>query len=171
MTVALLALPGCVLTRTEVKRAAVVPNYQGRIQRIMIVGAPDLGNLPKVVEGFRTAMTSGLARCGVGADIEPVQDVQLNAGEALRAAEAQDGDDATLFVVMTQKVSVGLDAENNEYAVTLHDVREHRDVWKAQVVADTNSMMFEDRGAIGARFASVVMRQMASSGILTACPR
>lgn len=163
----LLALAGCAV-RVNVGDHRAASDYRGEPKRIFVINRLDPTFSGTLESNFATAMRADLERCGVASLIHQPDSMELDAEAKVRAKLASFKPDSVLNIVQTVRYSYDGDIRAGTYNVSLRDMAQQRDIWKARVVLSATA--FADRAPAGGRFAATIIKQMTADGVLKSCP-
>ena len=145
-------------------------DYGGSPKRIFVFNELDARFDPRAAAGFGPAIQAELARCGVASAVYRRNSMQLDAEAKLRAAMLNLKPDSLLDMRQSERFLYEGEVRSGTYILTLRDLRQKREVWKASMSLGSGSRLFVDRAWAGAEFAASVVGQMSRDGLLKSCP-
>ena len=167
-----LAVSGCV--SVNVGRHVAAADYTRQITR-MAVFLPtddDFGNTfsAQFSSTFKAGLQANLQACSVASLIYQVDGMQLDGPAKAKSAITAFAADTVLSVQHTNRYLINGDDRGETYVLTLDDVSQHRDVWKATIGVGSSARLWVDRTNTGASLAAKAVQQMAMDGVLKSCP-
>ena len=145
-------------------------DYGGNPKRIFVFNELDTHFDRRAADGFGPAIQAELARCGVASAAYRRNSMQLDSEAKLRAAMLDFKPDAVLDMRQSDRHSFDGDVRAGTYVLTLRDLSQKRDVWKASMILGSGSRLFVSRAPAGAEFAAGIVGQLSRDGVLASCP-
>jgi hypothetical protein len=119
---------------------------------------------------FAATIVPILASCKVDAVIYTPNTLQLDAEAKLKASLDSHKADTLLLIRQTVRNIFNGDVRSGRYILTLRDITQNRDVWKATMSVGASARLLAERSKTGAKFADQLVRQLAADGVLKFCP-
>lgn len=162
------ALAACV--RVSVGEHVKAQDYNGDPKRMFVSNALDTRFDARAADGFGSDIRAELARCGVTSTVYRRDSLQLDAEAKLRDAMLTFRPDTVLDMRQSERFSYDGEARSGTYVLTLRDLGQKRDIWKANMGLGAGSRLYVNRAPAGAEFAAGVVGQMSQDGVLKSCP-
>lgn len=165
VVVAAVSLSACA-ARVRVEEQTRALDYDGKPRRLFIQNTLD----DPSADRFAAAVQAGLSRCGVASSVFRPDSMQLDGEARARAAFAGFRPDAILYMRRSGRlVNEYGRVIHTTYLVTLRDVGQRRDVWRARVRLNAATILASDPLSGGDDFATAIVQGLSRDGVFRSC--